>query len=1794
MDIAVIGMAGRFPEAGDVYAFYENLKNGRDSVRPYSRTRLLRTTVPVTDDYEIFAFLEDIDLFDHAFFNISRGEAENMDPHQRILLEVVQELLDDAGYGGGIKNAVTGVFLADVNLDYSRHATTYHPTLPTGNLNPVLAGRVARHFDFRGPAVMVDTACSSSLVALHMACNAIELGDTDVAVAGGINFKLFPTNRQQVADIGIHAPDGKAKTFSADANGTGSGEAAACVLLKPLQKALADGDIIHAVIKGSALNQDAALAGSLSAPSSTAQAAVICKAWKKAGIDPLTVTFIETHGTGTKLGDPIEVQGIDMAFRQFTAKKQHCAIASVKTNVGHTNSAAGITAFIKAVLSLKYSQLFPSLHFREPNPLIDFANSAAYVNDRLQPWLTEGVKRAGVSAFGISGTNCHAVLEEAPARTAAVQEPVTRTLLWTFSGKTAAALRRNIIAFTEALPALPAQSAADAAYTLYTGRGHHEYRCALLAADYEALLPQLDEVLQAAEPAPLKNPYQLVLLFSGDSIPDAYLMATLSARYPVFGNAVAACRHYQHRENIQSSFLLFSFQYAFYQLLKAAGINSSLLIGNGVGEVVTAVISGKITLEEGVKRSFAHETVYGLTPDAGNLQLLFKKLDGRQVLFAEIGGRGNITEALRTLAAPGHEIITLGQDNGNAWLSYARVLYLKGHMPAWEYLDTAPCHRITLPAYRFEQQPCWIRENEQADPAACLYARQWQPFEPLSASTFSAEGPFLLITDNGSWGKRMVRILDTQHIEYIIVSNGEWFRKTGEHSYQLRLNEEDDYRQLAMELMTGGRPLRGIIHMTACGVTAADAAGVADAALQPHISLLRGFHTLLQRNPCSYLVFTNGAVEVNNTMPPANPLLAAVFGLMATMPEEYPLLHLNCVDTDQATMDEYPAQIIRTLKEPAGKVFMAWRNGVAFTPAVVPVKVDEATPAAALKTGGIYLVAGDAGLQSIELCRMLQSIKGKIILLHRQPLPPQDEWKAAGLHPGHPAYKAVKNLKELTAQGADITCMHWTNSTGYTLQALLDIITEKYGRPDTAFVLPPVFPEMLLAHYAPGAFGLAFANAVHDMQLLLGALKGNAPQVVLFSGYSAVIGMAGQAATAAFHASLDALYDHDANFIHIRWPEWRQTLGGINAWPASAQTPASLQITAAEAMAILAFILQYPRPQVMVSATDPAAAAEHPYFTVGISATEQVITTAVPAAASSVPASGAFEREGWSATQLTLGAIWYEVLKTATLELDDDFFDLGGHSLSATRVLNQVEQQLQVKMEFDDMLDNGTLREMADYIDAHRTAPVPTAPVAATSIGPAPQMEYYPLSHAQARMWVLEQIEKDFTAYNMSAVYDLDGVLDPAAVAAAFGSLVSRHEILRTTFPVINGKPVQRVHSAAASQFAVQMENILSLAEKEKHIRQRLLKDTQTPFDLENGPLIRVTLMQVSLDRWTLFLTVHHMLADGASLQILLQEFQYFYQCSAQQVTPALEPLHLQYKDFAWWQQTQLDKGGMEAHRSYWMQQFAAGRPLLQIPGSHERPAYRTYTAARLPQYIDSRIMAFLKVLSGEADATLYMTMLAAVKFVLGYYGKTTAVIIGTPVSGREHAVLENQVGLYLNTIPVLSRFQPEMSFTAWLLQVRENVLQAFRHQAYPFDMLVNDLKLPHDPARNTLFDAGFTYNNFSMAAEADAAAAPEHNLKVSSRAQGFPTVKADLWFHIGEGEAGLSIQLDYNIALFDSPLMEKLLEDYSYILQTIATSPASTLNELSGLLDARHRQSAQQKQQEARNRNSELFNKIK
>jgi non-ribosomal peptide synthetase component F/3-oxoacyl-(acyl-carrier-protein) synthase len=1277
-DIAIIGMSARFPDAATIQQFYRNLREGRDSVKEMPTEMVRERTLPPDKEYTAMGFLADIDKFDHQFFNIPVSEAQHMDPVQRMLMEVAYETFESSGYNPDFfDNTRTVLYLSHADYNYVNllmHRIKDEPTMFTGNNHFAAAGRISRFFNLRGNATVVNNGCSSALNAVHLACNELIYGEADYALAMGARITIMCAEKNpEIFDLGIEAFDGKTRSFSDDSNGSGEAEMIGCILLKPLDKALADKDHIYAVIRSTVANQSAQLASSLTATNSVAQSEMIREAWKKAGVDPLTVTQVETHGSGTRLGDPIEIAGIDMAFQGITDKKHFVAVGSVKTNIGHADTGAGMAGLMKAALSVKHGEIFPSLNFRKPNPFIDFENSVTYVNTTLQKWEPEcGVRRAGVNSLGFTGNNVHVLLEN-PAERAIAKDTSSGPYLFVYSSKTPEGLKRNISAFLEYLRD-SADQLRDISFTLTAGRRHYEYRCAVVASSREELTKALEAELGSSAPRRAAEPFKkLVYVFSDDTLVPPQLLASLREQYPLFREKYDTCAALAGvlNENTRR----FAFQYALYSLLVENGLSSGHLVGLGTGKQVIAAITGKTTLEEAVKAAA------GLPSEAPadlpkRLEALVEKETGKEnVLFVEVGPEAGISGTLRTINSLYKDLFAVSSLNmysPGPLAGLLREIYLLNYAIDWErYAQQNRGYRVVLPAYQFEKTRCWI-----------------------------------------------------------------------------------------------GEP------------------------------------------------------------------------------------------------------------------------------------------------GEVLAIPQSAGGES------------------------------------------------------------------YTVAA----------------------PEETSAPYA-----------------------GDFP-------------------------------------------------------------------------------------------------------------------------------------DDWTLTEKKVGAIWASILKTSRMKLHDDFFALGGHSLFLIQVNNRIEQEFSFKFEIKELFAFATIKSLAQAIDMLAAG---KGSRRSTIIQPVGPREHYPLSLAQKRLWILSQFPASSVAYNLPLAFRFEGRIHKRAFSKAFDTVIERHETLRTIFTGVEGEPVQKILSPSELSFSITETDLTEHPDREAEALRLAELDAVTPFDLARGPLVRAGLLKLEDTKHLLVFNMHHIIGDGWSSNVLIQEILSLYEAYSQGQPNTLMPLRIQYKDYAAWQLEKLSGEELNTHREYWLNRFSGPLPVLDLPSDKLRPAIQTFNGDMHSFVLDRELSARVSELNRDFGVTLFMTLLSTLKALFYHYSGNTDIIIGSPSAGRDNADLENQVGFYINTLALRSTFSPQETFADLLDKVKQNTLGAYEHQLYPLDRLVEELNLERDMSRSALFDIILILHNIASGGTQELAgirATPvtrEH--KVSQR---------DMTFNFFENDGQIEGSIEYNTDIYSREWIEGFIAHFKSLLDQVTDNPHASLQQ--------------------------------
>jgi acyl transferase domain-containing protein len=681
LEVAVVGMAGRFPGAGNLDEFWRNVSEGRETISFFADEELLLRGIDASllqDPNYVKAegVLADVELFDAAFFGLTPREAETMDPQHRLFLEEAWKALEHAGYDSSKYAERVGVFAGEsVNSYLLNNLYPNRELMETvggfqtviGNDRDYLATHVSYKLNLKGPGITVQTACSTSLVAVHLACQSLLNRECDMALSGGVSVSVPQGTGGMYQEGGIISPDGHCRAFDVEARGTVKGSGVGVVALKRLADALADGDTIHAVIKGSAINNDGDVKVGYTAPSVEGQAGAINEALAMASVEPETVGLVEAHGTGTALGDPIEIAALTQAFRaggDAGARKQFCAVGSLKPNIGHTDAAAGVAGLLKTVLALKHKQLPPSINFHEANPNIDFAGSPFYVNTKLTDWPASTTpRRAGVSSFGIGGTNAHVVLEEAREDQTGAGTTARPAHLLMLSAKTATALQTaasNLAAHLQQHDGMPLS---DVAFTLQIGRRDFAHRLALVCRERAEAIAALQtgggkSVHQSARE---QNGRQLVFMFTGQGSQYVSMGRELyeteatfrehvdlcagilkihlgldirDALYPPDERAAEAAAQLKQTSITQPA--LFVVEYALAKLWMEWGVRPSALVGHSIGEYAAACLAGVFSLEDALLLVAARGRLMQELPEGAMLAVSLPEEELRPLLGAEL------------------------------------------------------------------------------------------------------------------------------------------------------------------------------------------------------------------------------------------------------------------------------------------------------------------------------------------------------------------------------------------------------------------------------------------------------------------------------------------------------------------------------------------------------------------------------------------------------------------------------------------------------------------------------------------------------------------------------------------------------------------------------------------------------------------------------------------------------------------------------------------------------------------------------------------------------------------------------------------------------------------------------------------------------------------------------------------------------------------------------------------------------------------------------------------------------
>ncbi|WP_175747769.1 non-ribosomal peptide synthetase/type I polyketide synthase [Burkholderia ambifaria] len=1366
--IAVIGMACRFPGRSDTpSAFWQLLDHARDAVAevPGERWDIERyydpdPSTPGKMATRHGAFLERVDEFDAAFFGIAPREATYLDPQQRLLLEVAWEALENAHLPPErFRQSATGVYVGITCFDHaiqvSNAATPSSSYAGTGSALNMAAGRLSFVLGLTGPSMAIDTACSSSLVCLHLACESLRSRESNMALAGGVNLMLSPEVMVSFSQARMLSPDGRCKTFDAAADGYVRGEGCGMVVLKRLSDALADGDRVLGIVRGTAVDQGGA-GGGLTVPSRDSQERVIRRALNQAGLVPGDISYVEAHGTGTSLGDPIEVEALAGVYGPGREAAEPLVIGSVKTNIGHLESASGIAGLIKVLLSFEHDRIPAHLHFTQPNPHTPWQDIPIRVAADPVAWRRGERRRiAGVSAFGFSGTNAHAIVEEPPVAPAHAAQ---RALLL-LSARSEAALTALAQRYERAIAGATPRELAAICRAAATGRAHYPFRAAYVSGVREP----------SAASARTGKALRIGFMFCA---PDTGVARELHASEPLFRDAFARCA--VPLAALDTDEGRFAIQFAWAELWNAWGIRPSVVSGHGVGEYVAACVAGVMSVADALRVVAARSDADALRAALQDMPLarpsvrLISGCLGAEVTdevtrpqywlqLAELSNRPEAQANAQAEAPPAPEGLADGwlppPCAGDALERALAALYVQGAQFDWNALFPVPAQpATTLPNYPFERQRFGLEKTPSpivgmdagsieealrqlktsgkysedvlnalpdllqtafapagtaAPNAHPLYHVAWEPQAALPEARFAADAsPWLIFADESGVGERFAALLRARGASCSLVRPGPDHGGGAEAGWQVAPERPDHFVRLLNETAAPGQR---IVFLWALD-EAVGASRMATALLHLVHALVGSEREWAPSTRPRIWVVTRDAVEAGESPRVSGLAQAALSGLARGAMIEHPEWFGTSIDLDPAAPEDETQALLQEILGESREELVALRHGVRHVARLSPLAPTE-TAALRVDPEAAYLITGGFGALGLHTARWLAAHGARtLILVGRQGARSDESQQAiAELRERNLSVRcerldiadpvAVADFfAALRRDGVPLRgIVHAAGIVGY--KPLMQV-----EREELEAVLQPKVAGAWLLHQHSEPFPLDF--------------------FILFSSIASAWGSRDQAHYSAANRFLDALAHHRRGLglpaLSVNWGPWAQ--GGMT-FPEAEALLRRVGIRSLAADRALDVLDRLPAvPQIAVVDIDLAlfqgsyeARGPKPFL-------DRVRVAAAPSGALAMPAlSDASPRERKRLLADSIDRAVAQVLGfgAATLDRDLGFFEMGMDSLMALDVRTQLEKVLGIPLSVALLFDHPTVNALADFLAEQSSPTAPDASAAPAQAAPS-------------------------------------------------------------------------------------------------------------------------------------------------------------------------------------------------------------------------------------------------------------------------------------------------------------------------------------------------------------------------------------------------------------------------------------------------------------------------------------------
>ncbi|WP_103071998.1 hybrid non-ribosomal peptide synthetase/type I polyketide synthase [Aquimarina sediminis] len=1927
-EIAVVGMQCRFPGASNVDQFWENLKNGVDSVSTFSDDELREYGISENDvlnpSYvKAKGLIKDAHFFDASFFGFSPNEANVLDPQIRILSQCAYHALEDAGYNFEKEKNKVGVFVGAIpNINWQLHSFNkaggqYSEQFSSLILNDkdFASTRLSYLLNLHGPSSTVYTACSTSLVSVDMACQSLLTGKCDLSLAGGVALSL-PYKSGYLYESGmIMSKDGRTCSFDANATGTVWGDGVGVVVLKRLEDAINDRDNIHAVIKGSGINNDGNRKVGYTAPSVKGQVEVINDALAMAEVAPESISYIEGHGSATSLGDKIEISALKEVFGNVN-EGYKCPIGSVKSNVGHLNTAAGIAGLIKVCLMLKNSQIPPSINYTSPNSILQDPKCPFFVNNSLTKWEQSNFPlRAGVSSFGIGGTNAHLILEKAPDPEN--QSFDKRQSLVCLSSKTSEGL--NIL--SETLSSFIKKNVevdiSNIAYTLQTGRDHFPIRRSIVFEDIDKLVKELsregtyEQILEAPK---------VVMMFPGMGTIYSNLGKDLYLKERTFREAMDDCfrilnaktgRDFkailypengsQFPQDFQvPQLLVFSFEYALSVLLKSWGITADYVIGYSLGEYVAACVSGVFDLETALDilvergrlintldnggmiavplskeaiQTYLEKEVY-IAIDNGqsvvvagsqeSLKELKAKLEQNSIttieindsyalhspqmdpiieefeqliskyefkvpgipmmsnitgvrcnenitssgywsehlsrtinfskgldtilnessntIFLEVGAGNSLSVLARRTSDKKHQLklVSLAKKAKTKTLDHTYLLKAIGNF--WQYggkVNWKAYHsdqyknKLSLPTYPFEKKSFSLQlesglsshSNTQdlsknKDISSWFYIPSWKRLPLLADDTKKAKAKTKNILILGWKEKKSVKTLLKNDLDTIITATySDHFKKVNKNKYHLNYDHKEDIVNLFESIDKQGIVLDKIIDIT--GLTAKDHNDIKN--LERTVNLFQAISlSASSQSKIDYLVVSSELFSIYGNEK-LNPWKSTILSAIKVIPQEIPNVSCRLIEVEREVYKTEKEKFYKLILDEQRSVskdkIISYRGASRWVQTVehYPIHVNKQTDSF-VKKNGVYIIVGGLGDIGRSIAKyLLQNFDANVILIGRSQLPDRSQWQQWQKEHSTDEVisKKIAKIIELESYGGTVTAVQ-ADSTSYAemTQTFLKV-KSKFGTvngifhsagiitPESFNIVKSINRKQLECHFPVKSEGLAVISRIVEKDPL-----DFVSVISSLSSFLGGLGMIGYAAANQFMDTMVANENSKGNSTrwitlnYSNWEGWEDEFKGLSLTDDILNTFITLDEGEKTFNNLLA--KSNDQGQVIISPVhlpsliDKWDAYDNENSEKGkISKSKQ----------NSKPFLSNEYLEPSTDLEKKLVQIWEEIFGFGPIGILDDFMELGGDSLKAITMLSHVQGKTAMTMSLQDFFSNTTIQKLCEKVTETHFV----------SISKIDKKEFYPVTASQHRTWVLSQLEAGSAAYNLTKVIELKGDLDKAKFQKTFELLISRHEILRTYFKTNDsGEICQFIIDKNEVNFEVKY---LDFSKKlQKDLDQYLINEQALTFDLSKTPLFRATLLETKPNEYVFSFVMHHIISDGWSMELLISEIVTTYNHLVKGEDIEYKELSIQYKDYTVWLQEQKSTEEYKKAEQYWVSKFQGDIPVLDLPSFKKRPSVWSYNGSTIHKRYSRTFLSKLKRFSKDHDVTMFMTLMAGVNALLYRYTNQNDIILGTPVAGREHADIQDQIGLYLNTLAIRTTVDVNYNFIDFLDHQKKVLLEAYDHQNYSFDDLIGKLNVKRDTSRSVLFDVLVVLQNQAQLKTIQSNTNIE-GVQITPYEIENKTAKFDLTFFFVETDT-LELDIQYNKDIYDEFLITRIFTHFQNFIENSINSPQEKL----------------------------------